>query len=123
ALALRFFLGRYEMVWNDHGFMTGIDYVDEKIALPLQWLSITACLVAAGLVWMGRWLMAGILPVALVVQFAVPALVSSLYVKPNEISLERPYIERHIHATRSAYGLEKRVKEVEFKARPEARID
>ena len=41
--------------------------------------------------------------------------------KPNEISLERPYIDQHIHATRSAYGLEKRVKEVEFKARPEAR--
>jgi hypothetical protein len=53
----------------------------------------------------------------------VPALVSSLYVKPNEISLERPYIDRHIHATRSAYGLEKRIKEVEFHAHPEARID
>jgi uncharacterized membrane protein (UPF0182 family) len=123
ALALRFFLGRYEMVWNDHGFMTGIDYVDEKIALPLQWLSIAACVIAAGLVWSGRWLMAAILPVALLIQFAVPALVSSLYVKPNEISLERPYIERHIRATRSAYGLEKRVQEIEYKARPEARID
>jgi len=48
ALALRFFLGRYEMVWNDHGFMTGVDYVDEKVALPLQWLSIVACVIAAG---------------------------------------------------------------------------
>lgn len=123
ALALRFLLGRYEMVWNDHGFMTGVDYVDEKVALPLQWLAIGACVVAAGLVWSGRWLLAGILPIALLIQVAVPALVSSLYVKPNEISLERPYIERHIHATRSAYGLEKRVNEVEFKARPEARID
>src|SRR5882724_2550249 len=123
AMALRFFLGRYEMVWNDHGFMTGVDYVDEKIALPLQWLAIAVCLVAAPLVWLRRWLLAGILPLALLIQFAVPALVSSLYVKPNEISLERPYIEQHIHATRSAYGLEKRVKEVEFKAHPDSRID
>jgi uncharacterized membrane protein (UPF0182 family) len=123
ALALRFFLGRYEMVWNDHGFMTGVDYVDEKIALPLQWLAIGACLIAAGLVWARRWLLAGILPLALLIQFAVPALVSSLYVKPNEISLERPYIQQHIHATRSAYGLEKRVKEVEFKTNPQAHID
>ena len=53
ALALRFFLGRYEMVWNDHGFMTGVDYVDEKIALPLQWLSIAAC-VAPPPSWYGR---------------------------------------------------------------------
>ena len=123
ALALRFFLGCYEMVWNDHGFMTGIDYVDENIALPLQWVSMAACLLAAVAVWMGRWWFAGILPLALVLQFVIPGLVSSLYVKPNEISLERPYIDRHIHATRSAYGLEKRVKEVEFKAHPEARID
>ena len=123
ALAFRFFLGRYEMVWNDHGFMTGVDYVDEKIALPLQWLSIGACVVAAGLAWAGRWLLVGIVPLALVAQAAVPALVSSLYVKPNEISLERSYIDRHIHATRSAFGLEKRTKEVEFHARPEARID
>lgn len=123
ALALRFFLGRYEMVWNDHGFMTGVDYVDERIALPLQWLTIAACVIAAGLVWAGRFLLAGILPLALAVQFIVPTLVSSLYVKPNEISLERSYVERHIRATRSAYGLEKRIKEVEFHARPSTRID
>src|SRR5260370_34436096 len=123
ALAVRFFFGRYEMVWNDHGFMTGVDYVDEKIALPLQWVAITACVIAAGLVGAGRWLFAGIVPLALVLQFAVPALVSSLYVKPNEISIERPYILQHIHTTRSAYGLEQKVKEVEFQAQPEARID
>jgi uncharacterized membrane protein (UPF0182 family) len=123
ALALRFFLGRYEMVWNDHGFMTGVDYVDEKIALPLQWLAIVACAISAGLVWARRWLLAGILPLALLIQYVVPALVSSLYVKPNEISLERPYIQQHIHATRSAYGLEKRVNEVQFKVNTQARID
>ena len=43
--------------------------------------------------------------------------------RPNEISLERSYIQTHIHATRSAFGLEKRVREVEFKAKPEAAID
>jgi uncharacterized membrane protein (UPF0182 family) len=97
--------------------------VDQNIALPLQWLAIAACLIAAVLVWMGRWLLLAIVPVALVIQAVVPAAVSSLYVKPNEISLERSYIDQHIHATRSAYGLEKRLKEIEFKARPDSRID
>jgi uncharacterized membrane protein (UPF0182 family) len=60
---------------------------------------------------------------ALVVAFIVPPAVSALYVRPNEISLQRPYIQTHIHATRSAYGLEQRVREVEFKAQPEAPID
>ena len=36
---------------------------------------------------------------ALVVAFVTPAAVAALYVRPNEISLERPYIDTHIHAT------------------------
>ncbi len=123
ALALRYFLGRYEMVWNDHGFMVGLDYVDQRVALPLQWLVIAACFGAAALIWVGKLRLAALLALTLVVQWAVPALVGALYVRPNEISLERPYIQTHIHATRSAFGLEKRVREIEFKARPETRID
>ena len=45
ALAVRFFLGRYEMVYNDHGsFLVGMDYVDQNFGLPLQWLLVA-----------GRW--------------------------------------------------------------------
>jgi uncharacterized protein len=123
GIALRFFLGRYEMVWNDHGFMTGIDYLDEKVGLPLRWVSIAACVVAAGLVVAGRFLLAGVALLAILLQALVPAVVGTLYVKPNEISLERPYVQQHIHATRAAYGLEKRIKEVEFPAKTDAQID
>jgi uncharacterized protein len=124
AVALRFFLARYEMVYNEHGtFLVGIDYVDQNIGIPLQWLVIFACLAAAVLVWMRRWLWAGSMAIALVVAFIVPRAVAALYVRPNEISLERPYIDAHIHATRSAYGLEQNVREVEFKAQPEGPID
>ncbi len=124
AIALRFFLARYEMVYNEHGtFLVGIDYVDRNIGIPLQWLVIFACLAAAALLWTGRWLLAGSMALALVVAFIVPRAVGALYVRPNEISLERPYIDAHIHATRSAYGLEQHAREVEFKARPEGPID
>ncbi len=124
AFALKFYLGRYEMVYNEHGtFLVGIDYVDQNIGLPLQWLVIFACIAAAGFVWMGRWFLAGLMALSLVVDFAAPRLVSALYVRPNEISLQRPYIQSHIHATRSAFGIEQEFKEVEFKARPEAPID
>src|SRR3982075_1394903 len=44
ALAVRFFLGRYEMVLNQHNFLVGADYVDNYIGLPLQWMMIVACL-------------------------------------------------------------------------------
>ncbi|MCS6952197.1 MAG: UPF0182 family protein [Bryobacterales bacterium] len=123
GLAAQFFLGRYEMLVQDHGFMVGMDYVAEKIALPLQWLVIAACVAAAAAVWMGRWRLALVLPAALVLRLALPPAVNALYVKPNEISIQRPYIQTHIHATRSAFGLEHRAREVEFPARLEARID
>lgn len=124
ALAVRFFLGRYEMVYNEHGsFLVGVDYVDLNVALPLQWLLIVACFAASGLLLAGRWILAASMSLALVVSFVAPRLVSALYVRPNEISLERPYIDTHIHATRSAYGLEQHVKEIEFNADPNGAID
>jgi uncharacterized membrane protein (UPF0182 family) len=124
ALALRFFLGRYELVYSEHGsFLVGIDYVDQNISLPMQWLLIGACLLCCAFVWMGRWRWLALLPVVLVLDFALPRAVSALYVRPNEISIQKPYINTHIHATRSAFGIEKRVREVEFKARVEAPID
>jgi uncharacterized membrane protein (UPF0182 family) len=124
ALALRFYLGRYELVYSEHGsFLVGIDYVDQNISLPLQWLLILTCIVCCVFVWMGRWRWIVVLPVVLVLDFAVPRLVSALYVRPNEISIQKPYIDTHIHATRSAFGIEKHVREIEFKARVDAPID
>jgi uncharacterized protein len=124
AMAVRFFLGRYEMVYNTHGtFLVGVDYVDRYIGLPLQWLLIAACFAAAVFVLLNRWILAASMALALVVAFVAPRLVSALYVRPNEISLERPYIQSHIHATRSAYGLEERVQEIEFHADPNGSID
>ena len=124
AVALRYFLGRYQMVYNEHGtFLVGVDYVDQNIGLPLQWLVIAACVAAAAFVWLGRWLWAASMALALVVAFLVPRAVAALYVGPNEISLEQPYIQTHIHATRSAYGLEQHVRETEFKTQVDAPIN
>ncbi len=124
ALAVHFLLGRYEMVYNEHGFMVGVDYVDLYAALPLQWLLIVACLAAAALCWMRRLGIAAIVfAAAFAIQLTIPRIVAALYVRPNEISLERPFIRSHIEGTRSAFGLEKRVRAVEFKARTDAPID
>jgi len=123
ALAARFFLGRYEMVWNDHGFMVGVDYVDKMFTLPLQWLVIFGCLVAAGLVTMGRWKLASWMALALVFRMVGPGAVRAIYVGPNEISVERPYIQQHIQATRSAFGLDRRLTETEVAAKLDGRFD
>jgi len=123
AMAVKYFLGRYEMVWNEHGFMTGVDYTDATVGLPLQWLLILAAIAAAVLVILSRWAAALSMLLALPVAGLVPPIFASIFVKPNEISLEAPYIDAHIKATRIAYGLESKVKEIEFQTTPEATLD
>jgi uncharacterized membrane protein (UPF0182 family) len=123
ALAGRFFLGRYALLASDHGFLVGIDWVNDNVTLPLQWLLIASALVAAVTVLLGRLKLVLVVVAALLLQAIVPRLVSVFYVRPNEISLQRPYIQRHIQATRSAFGLTSRVREVEFDAKLESKID
>lgn len=122
-LAVRYFLGRYEMVWNSHSFMVGVDYVNDKVTLPLQWVVMASCVIAAALLLAGIWKGLIAVPAALLLQAVVPGIVGALYVRPNEIALERPYIEKHIESTRTAYGLNRRVKEIEFHAKPSKAID
>ena len=124
AYAARLYFNRYELVLGDHSFLTGADYVDEHIRLPLAWLAIITFLIMAGLMLAGRYAIGGaLILVALLPKWVIPPVVSGFYVKPNEISLERPYIERHIAATRSAYGIEGHAKESEFPAKQDASID
>ncbi|MBI3210474.1 MAG: UPF0182 family protein, partial [Candidatus Solibacter usitatus] len=118
------FLDRYDLLTGDHGFMVGVDYIDEHIKLPLRWLTIAATLASIGLVITSKWRVMAISLVAVIlVEKLVPTVVHGVYVRPNEISLEKPYIQRHIAATRSAFTLDRRAKEFEHKARLDARID
>ena len=48
SMAARFFLARYSLLLEEHGsFMVGIDYVDQNIVLPLQWVEIAGCVMSA----------------------------------------------------------------------------
>jgi len=124
ALACRYYLNRFEMVWNQHKFMVGIDYTDEHFALPMYWVAIGALLAGALLVLGRRWIAAALVSGGSILPLNVaPGLAGSILVKPNEISLERPYITAHIEATRSAYGLSAKVREIEVKTTPNAAID
>ena len=124
GLAAYFWLGRYELLYTDHGeLMTGIDYVQQHIGLPLQTAKTIAALLAAALVLFGQRRLALACALVLVVDAVLPPAVNALQVRPNELALQRPFLERHIEATRSAYGLDHRATEAEFPARKEAPID
>ncbi len=117
-------LGNFRLLLNQHAFMTGADYVDEKVTLPLRYLLAAAALVGIPLVWTRRYVAAlGALAAVFALQWIAPGVVRAVYVRPNEISIERPYILRHIEATRSAFGLDRRATERVFSASTRESVD
>jgi len=122
-LAARAYLGRYDFLQQEHRFLVGVDYLNHTVGIPLQWMLVGALLLAAGLVVMGRVKLLAIPVVLIVVRGFIPQIVSTVYVKPNEITLQKPYITNHIDATRAAYGLDSRLSEIAYPAKLEAPID
>jgi uncharacterized membrane protein (UPF0182 family) len=118
------YLGNYELLLNSHAFMTGADFVDEKVTLPLRWLLIAVSLCALPFVWTRQYKkVVSVVGAFFVLQFVLPIIVHAVYVRPNEISIERPYIERHIEATSIAFGLNRNAQELAFVPSREANVD
>ena len=123
-LAADFWLGRYDLLLSDHGqLMVGIDYVQQNLSLPLQTAKAGASILAALLILAGRRKLAMACALVLVADWTIPPMVDALYVRPNELALQRPFLERHIQATRSAFGIDRRSEEKEFAATSDGRID
>lgn len=138
------FFARYDLLYSTHSFLYGADYVDARIGLPLLWAQMAGALLLAALIGAGihgrrRWRLSspwstldslGIGPAVFIAFFAILAVppiitasVRAVYVQPNELTLERPYIVNHIAATRSAYAIEKNSKEEQFSPRPDTNFD
>jgi uncharacterized membrane protein (UPF0182 family) len=124
GLAAYFFLARYDLLLEDRAaYLTGIGWLEENVVIPLRWLLVFGSLAGAALIWLGRARFALFLLLLLPVRILVPPLVAAVYLRPNELALERPYIAKHIQATRSAFGLASRVTESTMDARAEVPID
>lgn len=123
GMGVNAWLGRYAMLWSDHDFMVGMNWVDLNIQLPLAWILAVGCLLAAALVMTRKYRWALGIVVLYLLKAFVPGIISAVYVRPNEIAIERPYIKRHIEATRDAYGLNARTRELDFKVDPTEKVD
>ncbi len=114
--AASYWLDRYSLSTERGSLLTGITYTDAKAVLPTKAILAVAAVMCAGFFLAAIWSRSWRLPitgVALLVVTAVvagtiyPALIQSLRVKPSEKSLEAPYLDRNIVATRSAFGLDR----------------
>ncbi|MGZ5187301.1 MAG: UPF0182 family protein, partial [Caldimonas sp.] len=108
-------LDRYLLLYGDNGVVVGASYSDIHVGLPGLWLLIGLSIIAAFAAWANLRVRTYRLPAAafilvgigsLVLSGAVPVLFRHFFVKPTELQLEKPYIERNIALTRLAYNLD-----------------
>src|SRR5712691_1795475 len=112
--AAGYWLGRYELLLESYGAVFGAGYTVVHVKLPFQWVLVAAALVGAGLAAANVRTHGWRLPAAAVVLVFGTAIASSilpdvfqrLRVRPDELRLERLYLEKNIAMTRRAYGLE-----------------
>ncbi len=112
--AAGYVLQRWSLVNAQDGYVNGAGYTDVHARLPAETLLVYVSIFAAAILlfnirrqgWTLPVLAIGIWAfVALVVGIIYPALLQTLKVTPAQSSLEAPYIQRNINATRAAYGL------------------
>ena len=114
VLALSYLLDRYLLLFGDNGVVVGASYTDTHVRLPVLWLLVGLALIAAVMAFANSRAQTFRLPLAalallfgtsFVAGVIVPALFQRIYVRPNELRLEQPYIERNIALTQLAYNL------------------
>ena len=107
-------LDRYLLLYGDNGVVVGASYTDIHVQLPVLWLLTGLGIIAALACWSNLRVRSYRIPLAAIVLLfgtslvlgrIVPALVQRVYVKPSELQLEKPYIERNITSTQQAYNL------------------
>ena len=113
--AASLWLDRYKTLTQQGDRITGASYVDDHAIIPgLTILAIAAAIVAVLFfvtAIIGRWrfplIGTGLLIVSsLVVGIAYPWVLFNIQVRPNQETLESPYYQRNIDATKAAYGID-----------------
>ena len=108
-------LDQYAQLFTHHGAVWGPGYTSVHAnLLAYKILSVIALLTAAAIIiniFLRRFkLIVYSIGVLLIVSFVLgglyPAFVQKFRVTPNEIAMERPYLERNIQFTRQAYNLD-----------------
>ena len=112
--AVSYWLARFELTLHSNGVVFGFRYVDQVLWKPGLWV-LVALAVAAAAISAANVRERGLrLPVAAAVVVFAPSIIMSLlqpvierlWVKPDELRVEEPYLRRNIELTRRAYQLD-----------------
>ena len=114
-IAASFWLANYDLAYSTRGFLSGPGFTDMhvvragNVVLALLTAVIALLLLLNTRVARRRWLLIAVAAwgvIALLVGVALPAIVQQSVVEPSELRRERPYIERNLAMTRTAFGLD-----------------
>ncbi len=112
--AYSYWLSRFGLLYHTNGVVYGMRYVDHVLWAPGLWVLVALSIVAAALCF-GNTRQHGVrLPIIAFVMVFAPSLLMSfmepvierLWVKPDELRIEKPYLEANIAMTRAAYKLD-----------------
>ena len=113
--AVQYWLDRFELNLSTSHVVDGATYTAVHAQLPAKSLLIVISIAAAALFIANIWIRGWTFPVIAVALWALvgilvggiyPAFIQKVKVEPNEAQREEPYIERNIHLTRVAYGVD-----------------
>jgi len=112
--ALNYWIDRFELTLHTNGVVFGLRYVDHVLWQPGLWLLMALALVAAAICFANTRDRGLRLPVTAAVIVFGPAVILTLLqpvierlrVKPDELTIEQPYLERNIAMTRRAFELD-----------------
>lgn len=121
-----FWLDAYGLVYSPTGVVTGAGYTDVHVVLPaLRVLAVlfglTALLMFANVRLRTLRVVVAVVLVIVAAWFVglrlIPGIVQALRVRPSELTLEAPFLQRNIQGTLAGFGLT-RLREREFPGRP-----
>jgi len=117
-----YYLDIFQLFYEKRGVVFGMGYTNYHVVRIGLWVMMAATLVLAVLAFLKRnrvgIVLAGIggyLVVMILALGIIPSFFQSFVVQPNELSLEKPFLEKNIAFTRKAYQLD-RVEEKVFSA-------
>jgi uncharacterized membrane protein (UPF0182 family) len=110
-----FFVDRYALDLARGGIVSGATYTDVHVRLPALSILAVVSMIAFILLTFNVYHRTWVLPavafglwafVALALGVVFPAIVQWLEVNPSQSTVEAPYVQRNIRATRAAFGLD-----------------
>lgn len=113
--ALGYLVAKWQLVTSTNGYTEGAGYTDVHARIPaltiLFYLSLAAMVILLVNIRTRGWSLPAVAVglwafVALVIGVIYPLILQTAKVSPAQSSLEKPYIQRNIAATRDAYGID-----------------